>query len=102
MTRPYHQYTTKELKLIKQMAIDGVNRQYIADAVGVDRMSVCHVISANKWKPAEYDCTPMQLGRIMMSVRNKQLSLELNKTPKQLSQKRYELRLKLKPTGRSS
>ena len=31
MTRPYHQYTTKELKLIKQMAINGINRQDIAD-----------------------------------------------------------------------
>ena len=94
--RSYHQYTTGELKLIKKMAIGGANRQDIADEVELDRMSVCHVISANKWKRAEYNYTPMQLGRIMMSVKNKQLSLELNKTAKQISQKRYELRLKLR------
>ena len=102
MTRTYKSYTTKELKLIKQMAIDGVNRQDIANTVGRGYHTVCTLISANKWKRAEFDYTPTQLGRIMMSVKNKQLSLELNKTAKQLSQKRYELRLKLQSTGRSS
>ncbi len=96
MTRTYKPYTTKELKIIEQMAIDGVNRQHIADAVERGYLTVCSLISSKGWKRAEYDYKPTQLGRIMMSVKNKQLSLELNKTAKQISQKRYELRLKLR------
>lgn len=96
MTRAYKPYTTKELRLIEQMAINGVNRQEIADTVRRGYHTVCSLISSKGWKRAEYDYTPMQLGRIMMSIKNKQLSLELNKTSKQISQKRYELRLKLK------
>lgn len=96
MTRTYKPYTTKELKLIEQMAIDGVSRQDIADTVERGYHTVCSLISSKGWKRAEYDYTPVQLGRVMMSIKNKQLSLELNKTAKQISQKRYELRLKLR------
>lgn len=96
MTRTYKPYTTKELKLIEQMAIKGVNRQEIAGAVGRGYHTVCSLISSRGWRRKEYDYTPTQLGRIMMSVKNKKLSLELNKTAKQISQKRYELRLKLR------
>lgn len=96
MTRAYKPYTTKELKLIEQMAIGGVNRQDIAYAVGRGYLTVCSLISSKGWKRDEYNYTTTQLGRIMMSVKNKQLSLELNKTAKQISQKRYELRLKLR------
>lgn len=78
------------------MAIDGVNRQDIADTVERGYHTVCSLISSKGWRREEYDYTPMQLGRIMMSIKNKHLSLELNKTAKQISQKRYELRLKLR------
>ena len=96
MTRNYKPYTTKELKLIEQMAVEGVNRKDIADAVGRGYLTVCSLISSRGWKRDKYDYTPMQLGRMIMSVKNKQLSLELNKTAKQISQKRYELRLELR------
>ena len=96
MARAYKPYTTKELKLIEQMAIKGVNRQDISDTVGRGYLTVCSLISSKGWRRAEFNYTPMQLGRIMISIKNKQLSLELNKTAKQISQKRYELRLKIR------
>jgi hypothetical protein len=78
------------------MAKEGANRSVIAKKVNKPYFSVCMVISTRGWYRDEFNLTPMQLGRIFMSVNNKALSIELNKTPKQISQKRYQLRLKNK------
>ena len=78
------------------MAKDGASRSVIAEKVNKPYHSVCMMISTRGWYRTEFDLTPTQLGRIFMSVSNKTLSIELNKTPKQISQKRYQLRLKNK------
>ena len=96
MTRCYSYYTTAELKTIERMAKEGAKRSVIAEEVNKPYHSVCMMISTRGWYRDEFNLTPIQLGRIFMSVSNKALSIELNKTPKQISQKRYQLRLKNK------